>query len=92
LGAIKNAEYLEVDPPIEHLFLGHNQVNDDDAMLILQALKRNTNLYEISLYSNNFSSIGVKALLTCVFDSSSLNAISESNHILIGMNISYILQ
>ena len=34
-----------------------------------------------------FTSIGVKALLNCVFDSSSLNAISESNCTLVRMNI-----
>ena len=39
----------------------------------------------IYLHSNNFTSVGVKALLNCVFDSSSLNAISESNHTLNGM-------
>jgi hypothetical protein len=39
-------------------------------------------LKEIFLHSNNLTSIGVKALLTCVFDSSSLNALSESNHTL----------
>ena len=36
----------------------------------------------IHLHSNKITSIGVKALLTCVLDSSSLNAISESNHTL----------
>jgi hypothetical protein len=81
-GAVKIAEYLEVDPPIEHLFLGHNRLNDNDAILISHALKRNTNLTFLNLVGNGFSSIGVKALLTCVFDSSSLNAISESNHTL----------
>jgi len=30
LGAVKIAEYLESDPPIEHLFLGHNRLNDVD--------------------------------------------------------------
>jgi hypothetical protein len=74
------AEYLEGDPPIEELFLAHNQLNDDDATLISQALKRNTNLKTIHLMSNNFTSVGAKALLTSVFDSSSLNAISGSNH------------
>ena len=82
LGAVKIAEYLEGDPPIEVLSLGHNRLNDDDAILISQALKRNTNIKHIHLRSNNFTSIGVKALLTCAFDSSSLNAISESNHTL----------
>jgi hypothetical protein len=80
LGAIKIAEYLEGNPPISHIDLGHNRLNDHDAILISQALKRNTNLKTINLHFNNFTSIGLKALLTCVFDSSSLNAISESNH------------
>ena len=82
LGAVKIAEYLESDPPIEHLSLDHNRLNDDDAILISQAMKRNTNLVSLYLDSNNFTSIGVKALLMCIFDSSSLNAISESNHTL----------
>ena len=67
--------------------LARNLLNDNDAILILQALKRNTNLEEIRLHTNNFTSIDVNALLTCVFDSSSLNAISESNHMLIEMKI-----
>jgi hypothetical protein len=86
LGAVKIAEYLERNPPIEVLSLDHNRLNDDDAILISQALKRNTNLKTLSLYTNNFTSIGVKALLSCFFDSSSLNAISESNHTLGCMN------
>jgi hypothetical protein len=80
LGAVKIAEYLESDPPICHIDLDRNRLSDDDAILISQALKRNTNLGQISILANNITSIGVKALLTCVFDCSSLNAISESNH------------
>jgi hypothetical protein len=87
LGAVKIAQYLESDPPIDRIDLDHNRLNDDDAIIISQALKRNTNLEIISLLTNNFTSIGVKTLLNCVFDSSSLNAISESNHTLVGMNI-----
>jgi hypothetical protein len=82
LGAVTIAEHLEGDPPIRRIDLDHNRLNDNDAILISHALKRNTNLYQIALYNNNFSSIGVRALLTCVLDSSSLNAISESNHTL----------
>ena len=87
LGAVKIAEYLGDDPPIQHITLHHNRLNDNDAILISRALKRNTNLTAIYIHSNNFTSIGVKALLNCVFDSSSLNAISESNHTLVGMDI-----
>jgi hypothetical protein len=82
LGAVKIAEYFESDPPIHLIDLDHNRLNDDDIILISQALKRNTNLKSTYLCSNNFTSIGVNALLTCVFDSSSLYAISESNHTL----------
>jgi hypothetical protein len=86
-GAITIAEYLESDPPIEELCLAYNRLNDDDVILISRALKRNTNLHEIDLVSNKITSIGVRAVLTCVFDSSSLNAISESNHTLGGMDM-----
>ena len=86
LGAAKIAEYLEGDPPIEELFLGHNRLNDYDVILISHALKRNTNLRRIDLHLNNFTSVGAKALLTCVFVSSSLNDISESNHTLAKTN------
>jgi Ran GTPase-activating protein (RanGAP) involved in mRNA processing and transport len=87
LGAVKIAEYLEGDPSMQSIDLDHNRLNDDDAILISHALKRNTNLHRIYLRLNNLTSTGVKALLTCVFDNSSLNAISESNHNLIEMNI-----
>jgi hypothetical protein len=82
LGAVKISEYLEVDSPIFSIHLSHNHLNDNDAILISQALKRNTNLRYLNLLVNNFTTIGAKALLTCVFDSSSLNSISESNHTL----------
>ena len=81
-GAVTIAEYLEGDPPIHRIDLEHNRLNDDDAVLISQALKRNTNMLSINLLLNNFTSNGVKALLTCVFDNTSLNSISESNHTL----------
>ena len=82
MGAVKIAEYIGGDPPIRRIDLDYNRLNDDDAILISQALRRNTNLKTINMHSNNFTSIGVKALLKCVFDGSSLNAISESNHTL----------
>ena len=87
VGAVKIVEYLEGDPPIYELTLENNRFNDNDAILISQSLKRNRILRRLDLVGNNITSIGVKALLNCVFDSSSLNAISESNHILVGMNI-----
>ena len=87
LGAVKIAKYLESDPPLDRLSLDQNRLNDDDVILISQALKKNAELKTLSLHTNNFTSIGVKALLTCVFDGSSLNAISESNHKLTRINM-----
>jgi hypothetical protein len=78
---------LEGDPPIEKISLNHNRLKDNDAELISQALKRNMTLTFLNLVRNNFTSFGVKALLTCVFDGSSLNALSESNHTLEEMNV-----
>jgi hypothetical protein len=80
LGVVKIAECIEGNSPTEHLNLGNNNLNDEDALAISQALKRNTNLTRLNLQKNNFTSIGVKALFNCVFDNSSLNAISKSNH------------
>jgi hypothetical protein len=91
-GAVKIAEYLESDPPICHIDLSHNRLIDDDALLISQALKRNTNLTHLNLVGNDFTSIGVKALLSCVFENSSLNAISESNHTLTKIDMFHNLQ
>jgi Ran GTPase-activating protein (RanGAP) involved in mRNA processing and transport len=82
LGAVTIAKYLENNPPIWNINLNHNRFSDDDAILISQALKRNTNLVQIDIVANNLTSVGVKALLTCVVDNSSLNTISESNHTL----------
>ena len=87
LGAVKIAEYLGDDPPIQLITLHYNRLNDNDVILISQALKRNTNLRQIDLRSNNVTSIGVKALLSCVFDGSNLNAISESNHTVTEMDL-----
>jgi Ran GTPase-activating protein (RanGAP) involved in mRNA processing and transport len=63
LGAVTIAEYLGSNPPIHCIKLLTNRLNDDDALLTSQALKRNSNLRHLDLLENNFSSSGVKALL-----------------------------
>jgi hypothetical protein len=40
LGAVKIAEYLENDPPIDGISLECNCLNDDDIILISQAMRR----------------------------------------------------
>jgi len=79
-GAIKIAEYLEDNPPVQNLRLNNNNFTDEDASLFAQALKRNTNLRFLFLEGNNFTAEGIKSLIKAVYDPTSLNSISESNH------------
>ena len=79
-GAVKISEYMESNPPVNHLNLGNNSFNDADAVVLARALKKNTNLTKLELRENNFTVAGAKTLFAGIFDSSSLNTISESNH------------
>jgi hypothetical protein len=80
LGAVKISEYLAGNPPVKYLDLEGNDLNDNDDFLLSQALKKNTNLSALDLCQNNFTSVGVKTLIASLFDGTSLNAISDSNH------------
>ena len=82
LGAIKIAEYIERNTTMMCLHLYGNLLNDDDAVIISRALQENYKLFSLHIYWNNFTSVGVKALFSSVFDNSSLNAIFDSNHVL----------
>ena len=81
LGAIKISEYLEGNPPVKFLTLDDNYFNDDDAIFLSGALKKNTNLSRLYIRRNDFTPVGVKTLFASLFDVSSLNTISESNHV-----------
>ena len=41
-GSTAIPDYLATNPPLKYLFLANNHLNDDDAVLIAHALKRNT--------------------------------------------------
>jgi len=62
------------------LNLTGNQLNDDDATNIAEALKGNKHLNTLNIRRNNFTSTGWEALSTAVFDKTSLNAAFHSNH------------
>jgi hypothetical protein len=81
LGAVKISEYLEGNPPVKFLTLDDNDFNDDDAIFISGALKKNTNLSRLYIRRNHFTPVGVKTLFASLFDVTSLNTISESNHV-----------
>jgi len=79
-GAVKIAEYLEDNPPVQNLRLNNNNFTDEDASLFAQALKKNTNLRFLFLENNRFAAEGIKSLIKAVYDPTTLNSISESNH------------
>ena len=62
------------------LDLDDNLLNDEDAALIANSLKTNTNLVRLMLCGNNFTNVGIKTLCKSVYDDQSLNAIKDSNH------------
>jgi hypothetical protein len=73
-------DYIATNPPTTRLHLTYNQLNDNDAILIARALKQNNILREIRIGGNMITHIGKEALLKAVYDPTSLNSISDSNH------------
>lgn len=79
-GAVAIADFLESNPPLNHLELDKNRFNDDDAARLYRALKKNTNLFGLCVRGNSFTVEGVKTMVKAMFDSSTMNAIFDSNH------------
>jgi len=80
-GAAKIAEYLETNTGMIQLNLDRNSLKDTDAILFAKSLKKNTKLQQLQIRQNNFTLTGVKSLIKGVFDTSSLNAMSDCNHV-----------
>ena len=80
-GARLIADFLRTNPTLKTLHLDKNSLVDDDVILLAESLKTNTNLVEINLHSNKFGTCGAASLLHTVYNNSSLNALSASNHI-----------
>lgn len=80
-GAAMIAEYLETNTDMTQLNLDRNSFKDTDAILLAKSLKKNTKLQRLQIRQNNFTLAGVKSLIKGVFDTSSLNAMSDCNHV-----------
>ena len=74
------SDYISNNPPLENLLLSGNKLNDDDAILIAQALKQNTNLGWLHLYYNDFTDIGCQTLSKAVYNPTCLNSVYDCNH------------
>lgn len=71
---------LATNPPLKLLDLNDLGMGDIEAFRLAdQALNRNTNLMKLNLCRNNFTKVGVKALVKSVYDNMSLNAVYDSN-------------
>lgn len=81
MGSTHIPDFIEANPPVTYLNLSNNHLNDIDAALIAASLHSNTKLRYINLAANDIASIGYLALKIAIFNTSSLNAIADSNHI-----------
>ena len=66
---------------LDHLDLGNNKLDDDDAINLADALRYNKTLKNLFLHGNEFSLSGDDILKKVVYDDSSLNAVADSNHV-----------
>jgi hypothetical protein len=80
VGAELIADFLRANPNLKTLHLDKNLLTDDDVVLLAESLTTNTNLVELNLHDNPFGRCGVNALLFCVYNNISPNAIHDSNH------------
>ena len=62
------SDYLATDPPLKKLDLRNNNLNDEDARLMSQALKRNTNLGYLFLFDNDITEIGCDTLRNAILN------------------------
>ena len=77
------AEFLELSScSLEHLYLGDTAITDDDVVQISAALQTNNKLCVLSIggKANNITAVGRKALTKALFDTSSMDALANSNH------------
>ena len=57
-----------------------NPISDDDADLFARALLTNTNLDDIYLQGTDITDKGIKKIIDCLFNTSSMKAVQNSNH------------
>jgi len=79
-GAAVIASFISTNPVLKMLDLGDNNLGDTGAILLSFSLENNTHLEKIYLGNNNITRLGRQALIEVLFNASSLNSCSASNH------------
>ena len=75
------ASALEQNTSLERLDLSYCDIDDDGIQKLTSSLKKsNSTLQNLNLEGNYISSSGIFALLKCVYDTTSMTSLWESNH------------
>ena len=74
------SEFLATDPPLKWLEIDGNDLGDNEAESLANALRRNTTLRRLDLSSNDITDVGKESLRLALHDDRSLNSVSDSNH------------
>jgi len=73
------ADFLATNPSLKELHL-RDRLVDNDAEVLSDALRDNTELRGLALRGNQITAIGRKHLLRALFDTTNLNTCAASNH------------
>ena len=74
-------DIVKLHPNLDWLCLDGNKLNDNDAIHLADALRHNSTLDMLGLNGNEFTCLGEDVLKKAIYDDSSLNAVSDSNHV-----------
>ena len=75
------ADFIASNPMLEELNLLGNELNDSDAEVLANALRTNSTLQCLQLKGNSdITESGMFLLRSALFNTSSLNAVTDSNH------------
>ena len=75
------SDFLAIDPPLKKLDLGeNNDLNDNDAALLANALRSNKSLRILDLAATNITNVGGESFRLVLNNDSTLNSVSDSNH------------
>ncbi|KAL7548452.1 hypothetical protein ACHAWF_011745 [Thalassiosira exigua] len=76
------ASALEQNSSLDRLNLSFCNIDDNGIQKLTQSLKFNSTLKYINLEGNWIRSMGVYSLLKCIYDTTSMQSLRESNHTL----------
>jgi len=82
VGVMAIASALEQNSSLEKLDLRNCDIDDDGIQKLAHSLKHNSRLRYLYLEGNHISSVGISSLLKCVYDTTSMQSLWESNHTL----------